>query len=248
MRLPKDFLGITLYDGPSLIDGKPILAIANSFKRQKNKKIGKMIKVWIIRKDIDPISANNIGEDFSVCGTCKHREFRTCYVNLAHGPNHVYEAYHRGRYETYTESHLELFKGKDIRLGSYGDPAAVPIEVWDNICSVASGQTGYSHIWQTCDQELKKLLMASVDTESEYFEAIAKGWRTFRVRGQDDPILDGERICRASKEGGQKTSCAKCRACRGRYKGCSIKNITIIVHGVNWKLKSYYKNIKQLVA
>ena len=46
-----------------------------------------------------------------------------------------------------------------IRLGSYGDPAAVPIEIWDNLCSVAANYTGYTHQWATCDPNLKNYCM-----------------------------------------------------------------------------------------
>lgn len=243
MRLPKNFLGIVLYDGPSLIDGKPILAIANSFKGVDNKKVGEMIKVWIIRKDIDPVIANNIGEDFSVCGTCKHRHFRSCYVNLAHGPQHVYQAYHRERYEEYTPDMLEFFKGRDIRLGSYGDPAAVPIEVWNTICGVASGYTGYTHSWKQCSPQLKKYCMASVETIAETTLAQSRGWRTFRIRLKKDAVLENEFVCPASKEGGVKTSCNKCKGCSGLSSKQS-KVPVIIAHGVHWKLIRFIAGIK----
>ena len=53
--------------------------------------------------------------------------FRGCYVTVRNAPYQVYKAYHRGRYEPFeSDRHLELFRGRMLRLGSYGDPCAVP--------------------------------------------------------------------------------------------------------------------------
>jgi hypothetical protein len=45
-----------IYDGPSLIDGKPIVAIAQV--NTGNRKTGNMAQTWILRSDIDPITAS----------------------------------------------------------------------------------------------------------------------------------------------------------------------------------------------
>ena len=61
-----------IYDGPSQIDGKPIVAIAQV--GTGNRKTGKgMVQTWILRSDIDPISASRTGEDSSICGDCPHK-------------------------------------------------------------------------------------------------------------------------------------------------------------------------------
>ena len=60
-----------IYQGPSLIDGKPIIAIATLNSR--NGKTGEMIQTWIMRSDIEPHKAIKTGEDSSVCGDCPHR-------------------------------------------------------------------------------------------------------------------------------------------------------------------------------
>ena len=52
--------GYVIYDGPSLIDGKPIIAIAIT-KKSTNSKTGGMVQTYIIRKDIDPRQANKSG-------------------------------------------------------------------------------------------------------------------------------------------------------------------------------------------
>ena len=124
--LQKDYpTGIVVYEGPSQIDGEPIVAIANGFKRSSNKKIGQMAQVWIIRSDMHPQDALKGHKDISICGDCKHKEFRSCYVNVMHGPASVYNAYKRGSYKKYTPEMIKFFHGMNLRLGAYGDPAAV---------------------------------------------------------------------------------------------------------------------------
>ena len=72
--LKKDLpTGIILSRGPSLLDGGPIVAIANAFKRSENKKTGSMIQVWILREDKHPAEAILDRTDLSICGECKHR-------------------------------------------------------------------------------------------------------------------------------------------------------------------------------
>ena len=243
-------LGIILYHGPSLLDGNQIIAIATglTFKKnveKANVKVGNMIKVWIMRPDINPILAAKRPESYSYCGDCKHRHFGSCYVNLAHGPHHVFDAYHRRRYVYYDDSMLELFRDRYIRLGSFGEPSAVPIEVWDTICSVSSGFTGYTHNWKNCDPELKNYCMASVDSEKEFLLAQDMGWRTFRIRLPEEGTIENEFICPASKEGGKRSSCEKCGACSGLSRGL-LKNPIINIHGANFKVQRFIKGMKKI--
>jgi len=241
-------LGIILYNGDSLFDGERIVVIATGvFNKTENVKTGNMIQIWILRADIPPILAAKLGEDKSICGNCKHRFTRmnSCYVNLAHGPMNIYKAYHRNRYVPYTSDMIKYFVGKNVRIGSYGDPSAVPIKVWKDICSVAFNFTGYSHQWKTCDQELKKYCLASTDSKKEHFEALQLGWRSFRIRLQDSPVLENEFICPASKEGGEKTNCSTCGLCGGLSVKTS-KNVTIIAHGVDFKVNNFRKGMKAI--
>ena len=60
-----------IYDGPSEIDGKPIVAIAQV--KTGNRKTGDMVQTWILRSDVDPITASRTGEDVSICGDCPHK-------------------------------------------------------------------------------------------------------------------------------------------------------------------------------
>ena len=242
-------LGIILYQGNSLFDGERIVVIATGVfsNKSENRKLGEMIQTWILRADIPPILAAKLGEDKSICSCCKHRFTRmnSCYVNLAHGPHNVYNAYHRNRYVKYTPDMFKHFVGKNVRIGSYGDPGAIPFEIWDNICSVAKTVTGYSHQFKTCDQRLKKYCLASTDSEKEYFEAQGMGWRTFRIRLQDSPVLEDEIICRASLKTNKNITCSTCGLCNGVSKGLS-KNITIVAHGVDFKVNNFRKGMKAI--
>ena len=68
------FTGIILYEGPSVIDGGPIVVIANRIAHASgNEKTGAMVQTFIIRRDMRPLQALATGADQSICGTCIHR-------------------------------------------------------------------------------------------------------------------------------------------------------------------------------
>ena len=60
-----------IYQGPSLIDGAPIMVLAQS--NSNNRKTGDMVQTYIQRSDIDPITASRTGQDSSICGDCIHK-------------------------------------------------------------------------------------------------------------------------------------------------------------------------------
>jgi hypothetical protein len=250
--LKKDYpLGVKVYEGPSLIDGKPIVVLITGFADGGNEKTGDMLQAWIMRQDIPPIKAKTDYKDFSVCGDCKHRESKSCYVHLLHGPTPVYNAYLRGRYIRYTTKCEKFFAGKSLRIGAYGDPAAVPTAVWHRLSLLVDRYTGYTHQWKRCDQKLQNYCMASVDSIGtyikEYKQAADKGWRTFRTRCfNSDPILENEIICPASKEAGKITVCNHCNACSGSIS--NRKNPVIAVHGVHNKIINYIKMMKRIAG
>ena len=215
--------GIELWRGPSLLDGKPIVVIATGIGRSsKNRKTGNMVQTYILRADMPPNQAIRIGADSSICGDCIHRgdgtgKGRTCYVNVGQGPRSVWAAWMRGSYPCVV-SHWDITNlGYDhtVRLGTYGDPAAVPADIWKALVFRCVGHTGYTHQWRRAP-DLRGLVMASADSESDAAEARALGWRTFRVAMPcDAPRMTGEAICPASAEAGKKLTCATCLACSG---------------------------------
>jgi len=258
LKKKKNPIGIILYQGKSLLDGKRIAVVATGIwgRDSENIKTGKMIQTYIIRTDINPMLARRMGEDCSICGDCKHREQSTCYVNLCHGPIGVFNALVDGSYRHYEDGDIEHFRDRIVRFGTYGDPAAVPTEVWKTIGDVAKGFTGYTHQWKTCDQDLKNYLMASADSikgyMKEYHQAQSMGWRTFRVRESfDNRLMENEFICPASKEGGVKTTCEKCLSCCGLSRDTG-KSPVIMLHadseamGAMWRRDRYMVIMKKI--
>lgn len=237
--------GQIIYRGSSMLDGSPIIVIATD--SSKNRKTGDLIQTWILRDDINPIDAVQTGADASICGNCPHRgdgsgKGRSCYVSYFQAPQQVYKTAKSGGY---TESDsVDMFADRVIRFGAYGDPAAVPFEVWERIAKVAKGFTGYTHQWENADPRFSGICMASCDSEDDKFRANAKGYRSFRVRGEQDPILPGELVCPASVEGGKRLKCEDCLACGGtRFGKVSVRsNVSIIVHGSKVHVSSYQKH------
>lgn len=244
--------GVVLYQGPSLLDHSPVVVIAVGLvRRSKNAKTGNAVQTYILADNGEtPVEALRSGGDASICGDCPHRG-TTCYVNVAQAPLAIYKAYCAGRYPAYeAENHRELFRGRFVRLGSYGDPAAVPVRVWDGVCHVAGRWAGYSHAWRYCDPRLSRFCMASVETPQQRQEALAAGWRTFRVRLPDQPVEDGEFVCPASTEAGKRMTCAECGACSGTKAGGKNASPVIIFHGPavanNFRLRAYQATMHRL--
>jgi hypothetical protein len=243
--------GVILYQGPSKFNGKPIIVIANGLiTDSQNEKTGNMVQTYILCADQNPVSANYNFKDDAICGYCKHAKHGTCYVTLHEGPYSVYYAYLRGLYPVYNEAeHSELFKDKSVRLGSYGDPAAVGYEIWENILKLTNKFTGYTHAWgnKKIDPRFKNIIMASCDTIKETQKAQSVGWRTFRIRlSKNDVILDNEFICPAGKENeNSEMTCSKCLNCKGL--SCnSSKNPTIVIHGTDYKIQRFKKLITKI--
>lgn len=230
--------GVILYEGPSKLDGEPIVVIATGLANgSRNRKTGAMIQTYIIRSDQSPFEAVKSGADVSICGDCPHRgdgtgKGRSCYVNLGHGPRAVYAAYQRGAYERVDAfTAKQLFAGRMVRLGTYGDPTAAPFAMWKVAVSSADGWTGYTHQWRKVDPRWKELVMASADSLIDMEQAHAQGWRTFRVTPDAFANVKGlEIICPASEERGKVTTCAECRACMGTS-GKAKVSIQIAAHG-----------------
>jgi hypothetical protein len=231
--------GAVIYRGPSMLDGSPIVVVATGLAgKSRNEKTGSLVQTWIIRDDMTPQAAVKSGADASICGDCPHRGTiedgrnvgRSCYVTVHQAPLSVFKAFHRGIYLTVGRAELAaLGRGRKVRLGSYGDPAAVPLWVWSDLMSEADAGTGYTHQWRRFP-ELAQWCMASCDSATDRFHAKVLGFRTFRVRGEDDATAKGEVICPASAEAGKKTVCASCLACGGTSAKARA-DIVIVAHG-----------------
>jgi hypothetical protein len=146
------------------------------------------------------------------------------------GPRVVWDAYSRGKYpEMPLAKARKLLARKVVRVGAYGDPGAVPVKVWKTALSQVADLTGYTHMWREIP-ELAEFCMASCDSEVDRMLAKALGFRTYRVRGKEDPKLPGEGHCPASAEMGKAVQCAACMLCGGNRTKANA-DITIAVHG-----------------
>lgn len=219
-------LGYIAYEGASQIDGSPIVVIVNKIdSASKNDKTGAIVQTFIIRSDVNPVEALQTGADESICGDCEHRPALAkktgkppCYVQVAKSVLAVYNAYKRGRYVKADPATIaRALQGKIVRLGTYGDPFAAPVGMWNQIIRFAAGHRGYTHQWQRADfdaQAWAPLVMASADTIDQAAHANLLGMRVFRVSIGFDKQA-GEAVCPASAEGQRKSTCAKCTLCAG---------------------------------
>jgi hypothetical protein len=227
---------ITIYDGPSRIDGQRIIVLATGLKSAStNRKTGGMVQTHILRADIKPTEALRTGKDSSICGGCIHRpksfdgtnyRSRSCYVNMQ-ASTAMWKAWKRGSYATTWDA--RTFANRKVRLGTYGDPAAVPTAVWDRVLKLAKAWTGYTH--QAASARLRdtlKYCQFSADSLPDAQAAHNEGLGTFRVLGPTDTIADFETVCPASSEAGKRTTCNVCLKCNGS-KGF---NIAINAHGI----------------
>jgi hypothetical protein len=239
--------GFIFYQGPSQIDGQPIVGIATL--HSKNDKTGDMVQTFIIRSDMTPLTALSTGADVSICGTCPHRpktvrirdrktgrftskRVRTCYVDVGKSVQQVFRAFTRGSYPTLEPvDGAQYLAGRMVRLGAYGDPAAIPAHVWLALLAYAKGHTGYTHQWRKpIAQDLAPIVMASADSARDRDVARAKGWRTFTIRRADEPLAPREFACPASPEGGNRRQCVDCGACDGATRAGQA-SVAIVVHG-----------------
>jgi hypothetical protein len=243
--------GFVVWEGESELNGSPIVAILTGLETpSQNDKTQDMLQLFIIRSDMSPVEAIMQGLDDAICGDCRHRgdlvdgSFvnRSCYVDVAKSVRSVYECYKRGNYpKTLRADWRDRMEAKGrkvaLRFGAYGDPAALPEAVISDLYMTINPETstGYTHQWRQAGATVRNHCMASVDTEMEYWEAKALGFRTFRVRDESEPKLAMEAVCPAADESkpaqnGIKVSCATCGLCDGLEAG-KVCDAVIMVHG-----------------
>lgn len=205
-----------VYNGPSKLNARPIQVVITGLdKRSKNPKTGDMAQTYIMPARVLPSTAVRTGSDSSVCGDCSLRPSVAaadpCYVTTVHGPRATYTKHRGAPVEIPTEI------AKPIRLGAWGDPAAVPIAIWRYLTKLAPSWTGYTHQWaKKQHRNLQPYCMASVDSPGQAERAQREGWRTFRVKHDGDPLRGNEIACPASAESGKRTTCSRCGLCNGK--------------------------------
>lgn len=226
--MAKSNLIVVLYLGPSMIDGTEIVALATLESR--NVKTGPMIQTWIVPAG-GPLDASKRGADGAVCGDCPRRRSLggDCYVRIDAAPHSAWKRWDReGRPGPNWTDERQILAIQQaglthgLRLGSYGDPAAVPADVWRDLIDATRPRvvTGYTHQWRRAHAaDLRGMIMASCDSIADARAAIAAGWRYF-VALPNAPVsgdLPGRTVqCLADARG---LRCEECGICDGARAG-----------------------------
>lgn len=228
------------------MDRSPIILLLSGLREPSgNRKTGNMLQAWILARRLDPVAAVRSGRDRAVCGDCMHRHhlqanpaaqaaavarlsrcgpgglaqastgagIGRCYVEPWQAPRSVWAAWRAGRTGTGLR---HVPHDVPVRLGAYGDPAAVPARVWRELLQhCRAGHTAYTHQWHrralTGGAWWREHCMASVESPAQAMIATAMGWRYFRTTG-DLQVRENELHCPAVARGAQ---CARCKLCSG---------------------------------
>lgn len=217
-----------VWRGPSVFTGNPVQIVMTGIDlKSVNEKTGPMVQISVLPEGRNPSLDFGTLRERDVCGDCvlvgrgARRVCYAAYLAWLHGQHMM-----QYRELSFVEARVAL-AGKSVRVGSYGDPAAVPFDVWNELLVRVDNWTGYTHAWRTCDQRFRHLLMASVETTDGYLEARRMGWRTFRLKLPSFAVHPGEIRCPYETHGVQ---CVKCRLCCGTER--PAKSVVVNAHGV----------------
>lgn len=229
---------IVLYRGPSMLDGSPIVVIAST--GSSNVKTGPMVQTWIMRADMHPSEASKRGADESICGNCprRHSLGGDCYVQIVHAPRSTWESWNNQGQpgENWDSPGAMVALQQDalthgLRLGSYGDPMAVPHTVWQDLIAALQPRkvVGYTHQWHrdlanntiAHDRWFREHLMASCDTAQQASDARALGWRYF-LAVPEGTLMPARTIQCPATRAENPLTCTQCGACNGAGTGASV--------------------------
>ena len=238
-------MGWLLWRGPSQLD--PDVEIGMIATRPgTNRQTGDMHTIWYMRLDQAPHDAVKNGVDAAICGTCPRRPaaykangVARCYVVPHQAPRAVLKATDLDRamlseWHAHVKTQRARFRPVLLRLGGYGDPTSVPLEVTIDVLRGVQSHTGYTAQWRE-HPEYMAYLMASVTSVEEAFEAQELGWRTFRASPGTAAIPRAElneRWCPSVTHA--RMACDLCRQCSGG-RGVSF---TVPEHGYGKKSKA----------
>ena len=206
--------------------------VAAVCEQSDNVKTGNMQQLYIMPRREIPHKAVQAGRDQCVCGDCPLRSKASggsgaCYVVTVHGPKGVWNSVRGQRCQHKPST-------QPIRLGAFGDPAFLPLSL---VARLVEGRkwTGYTHQWHKRTTRWARYLMASIDDLMAKRQGLTsiqlkrkandKGYRTFRVIGQLEPLDADEILCPNYTKG---TKCIDCGLCNGAG---PHKNIAIYAHG-----------------
>lgn len=259
---------IVIYRGPSMLDGAPIVVLAST--GSSNVKTGSMVQTWIMRADMNPSEASKQGADSSVCGSCprRHSLGGDCYVQIVHAPRSTWASWDRnGTPGENWADHAQILalqsdaRAYGLRLGSYGDPAAVPYTVWVDLIDALQPTkvVGYTHQWKGSMRDtfaeydssdmvraefvfrhrnwLQHHVMASCDSLAEHAFARQLGWRTFTAIPAGTPTPEGSIQCPATRDVNP-LNCYQCGICDGARGRPNRASVYLAEHGMRSQSKA----------
>jgi hypothetical protein len=167
---------------------------------------------------------------------------RACYVRTEQAPTVIYKSYRAGSYPNVTPGvAANMVRGGELRVGAYGDSAALPIGAVRPLADAADVLTNYTHAPGYSPGRAKRLApftMASADSPGQALAYQEQGFRTFRVSPnyttRDDgtrlvgDLLPGEYQCPKTLD--HSVTCIDCGLCDGNRRGIAA-NIAAPVHG-----------------
>jgi hypothetical protein len=167
---------------------------------------------------------------------------RACYVRTEQAPTVIFKAYRAGSYPNVTPGvAANRVRGGELRIGAYGDSAALPVRAVRPLAAAAEIVTNYTHGAGYVPGRAKRLApftMASADSPAEALRYQEQGFRTFRVSPdytqRDDgtrlvmDLLRGERQCPKTLD--KRVTCIDCGLCDGNRRGIAA-NIAAPAHG-----------------
>ncbi len=215
-----------LWKGLSQYTDNPIEAFITL--KSTNTKTGDIPQITILPMDVKPTDALKTGQDEDVCGNCPLRpklfnsdtHDKPCYVNCGFAPNAI--ARSKTIIDFQTKSIFDI-----IRIGAYGDSAAVEKKALLKMVSLAKKVLNYTHAW--ADKKfnyLKAFSMASVHSLEEKLQANKLGFRTFRTVKYACSKLDPDEIVCPNFT--RSIICKACKLCIGNQ--IQAKNIVIPSH------------------
>ncbi len=247
---------IVIYRGPSMLDGAPIVVVAST--GSSNVKTGQMVQTWILRADLNPSEASRQGADASVCGMCprRHSLGGDCYVQIVHAPRSTWASWDAkgSPGENWSDEKQIIALQSDakqygLRLGSYGDPMAVPYEVWRDLIDALQPRSvvGYTHQWGTLPHNnnngrldayfwFRAHVMASCDNAAQAENARFCGWRFFLATPAGAPVPERTVQCPATRDVNPLT-CNTCGICNGAGKGSGKASVFLVEHGMRSQSK-----------
>jgi hypothetical protein len=217
---------IKIYQGQHIF-----AALTGMVRPSANPKTGDMLQLAILPNRHTPTDSIKGKSDRAQCGDCPLSANTTgassCYVN----PMAYNSIWHVT--QPYLANWPTSIPEKPVRLGSYGDPGKLPLDVLDRLTTGGRTHTGYTHQYHKISAKYSRYLMASVDKHNSKRKAIDLGYRTFRILGRSDTLESDEILCPNFTH---KIQCSDCGLCNGAG---AAKNIAVPVHGAPNKVASY---------